>query len=179
LPKTLPLTPFKDDIFVSYLYSKLFKREGDENRCGLSKGWVTELVETPQKPRYKSWDALAAIVFGQAHKSDEVIENAHVLYGHALSELRKKLSGSDDWRTDSILASMTALSIYEVSHHSLCPRIPLTILDTKFQVRPKLDAACQWAWVFFGVERTVAEDPARWGSNISGASYYTSKTFLN
>jgi hypothetical protein len=84
LPKTLPLTPFKDDIFISYLYSKLFKREGDENRCGLPKGWVTELVETPQKPRYKSWDALAAIVFGQAHKSQGVIENAHVLYGHAL-----------------------------------------------------------------------------------------------
>jgi hypothetical protein len=117
LPSTLPLTAFKDDIFTSYLYAKLFtQEEGDENCCGLPKGWVLELVKTPHRPHYKSWDALAAIVFGQAHKDHGVITDAILVYGQALSELREKLSNSDDWHTDSILASMTALSIYEVSH---------------------------------------------------------------
>jgi len=117
LESTLPLTAFKDDIFISYLFSKLFEgSNGGENRCGLPMDWIPELVKTPQKSRHKSWDALAAIVFGQAHKSYNVITNAFVLYGQALSELRDKLSNPDDRRTDSVLASMTALYVYEVSY---------------------------------------------------------------
>jgi len=60
----------------------------------LTADWVPELVNTPQKPRHKSWDALAAIVFGQAHNNDDVITNALRLYGQALSELRSQLSKS-------------------------------------------------------------------------------------
>lgn len=116
------LTAFKDDIFISYLLSKLF--EGDDlyplddtrtAKCGsLPKEWTPELVANALKPRHKSWDALAAIVFGQAHKSRDVITDALKLYGHALSELREKLSDAKDRQTDSTLASMTALYMYEV-----------------------------------------------------------------
>ncbi|KFZ24795.1 hypothetical protein V502_00736 [Pseudogymnoascus sp. VKM F-4520 (FW-2644)] len=119
LPNTLPLMAFKDDIFISYLYSKLFEAEyrypsnavGD--RCGLPADWILELASTSQKPRYKSWDALAAIVFGQAHQCNDVITTALGLYGQALSELSLALSNSNERCTDSTLASMTALYKYE------------------------------------------------------------------
>ncbi|KFY20334.1 hypothetical protein V491_03798 [Pseudogymnoascus sp. VKM F-3775] len=107
------------DILISYLYSKLFEAEyrypstavGD--RCGLPADWILELANTPQKPRYKSWDALAAIVFGQAHQCNDLIITALKLYGQALSELSYALSNTSDRVTDSTLASMTALYKYD------------------------------------------------------------------
>ena len=115
LTDALPLTAFKDEIFITYLCSKLYKREyRDSVKCGLPTNWISELIETPQKPRYKSWDALAAIIFGQAHNSPGVITNAHGIYGEALSELRHELSNRVDRSTDSMLASITALYMCEV-----------------------------------------------------------------
>lgn len=73
-------------------------------------------MKTPQKPHRESWGALAAIAFGKAHKSCDVIRNAFELYGQALSELRNKISNPKEWRTDSTMASMTTLYIYDVSH---------------------------------------------------------------
>lgn len=123
LPNSLPLTAFKDDIYISYLLFKLFERENRcplnaaaAPQCGIPTDWIPELVKTTERPRQKSWDALAAIVFGQAHNSHDVITSALRLYGQALSELRNKLSKPDDQCTDSTLASMTALYMYEVSH---------------------------------------------------------------
>jgi hypothetical protein len=114
----LPLTVFKNEIFMSFLFSKFFQGYHSERCCGLPNIWANELVESTEKPRHKSWDALAAIVFGQAHKRQDVILNGLVLYGQALSELRNKLSSPDDRQTESIMASMTALYMYEVSHRS-------------------------------------------------------------
>ena len=122
LTNTLPLTAFKDDIFISHLLSKFFEGKhrypfnsaGDT--CVLPTEWIAELVKTTQQLHRKSWDALAAIAFGKAHKSCDVIKNAFELYGEALSELRNSLSSSNELRTDSKLASMTALYIYEVRH---------------------------------------------------------------
>lgn len=123
LPNTLPLTAFKDDIFISYLFFKLFGRDNRhswnaeaEADCGIPTDWIPELVQTSQRPRQKSWEALAAIFFGQAHNNHGVMISALKLYGQALSELRNKLSNPDDCGTDSTLASMTALYMYEVSH---------------------------------------------------------------
>ncbi|KAJ5810375.1 uncharacterized protein N7503_002593, partial [Penicillium pulvis] len=120
LADTLPLTAFRDDIFISYLFSKMFRGEYQhplnatrEIQCGLPTHWIPELVKTPQRPRQRSWDALAAIVFGQSHNSQDVMTHALKLYGQALSELRNKLSNPDDRCTESTLASMTALYIYE------------------------------------------------------------------
>lgn len=113
--QSLPLTAFKNEILISYLLSKLFEGYGRERRCGLPNIWASELVESTERPRHKSWDALAAIVFGQAHKRQDVITNGLELYGQALSELRNKLSDPDDRETESVLASMTALYMYEVS----------------------------------------------------------------
>jgi len=120
LAKTLHLTAFKEDIFVSYLLMKLFEggdRDSSGNiPCGsLPIEWIPQLVKTPGKPRHKSWDALAAVVFGQAHRSHDVITNAFSLYGEALLELSSKLSIPHNQLNDSTLASMTALYMYEVS----------------------------------------------------------------
>jgi hypothetical protein len=122
LKTTLSLTAFKDDLFMSYLFSKMFGREygysldsAGETRCGFPADWISELVRTPQKPGQKSWDALAAIIFGQAHNDSFVITTAFTLYGQAPSELRIQLQDPDVRRTDSTLASITALYVYEVS----------------------------------------------------------------
>jgi Fungal Zn(2)-Cys(6) binuclear cluster domain len=126
LGNALFLTAFKDDMFMSYLLSEFFEGKDrnpsyalGETRCGLPPDWIPELVKTPQKPRYKSWDALAAIVFGQAHNSCDAVTIALRLYGQALSELRDKLSSPDNSCTDSTLASITALYLCEVSHKDI------------------------------------------------------------
>ena len=111
LTNMLPLTAFKDDIFISHLVSKYF--EG-ESPCGLPKEWTTELIKTSQYPRPKSWDALAAIVYGQAYKSHIVITYARGLYGQALLELCSQLSNPNNRYANSTMASITALYIYEV-----------------------------------------------------------------
>jgi hypothetical protein len=121
LPNALPLTAFKDDIFISFLVYKFFEAESpcplyitEQSPCGLPIEWTHELVKTPQRPRPKSWDALAAIVFGQANKSYDVIKSALGLYWQALSELRVQLSDPRNRHSHSTLASITALYIYQV-----------------------------------------------------------------
>jgi hypothetical protein len=121
LAKSLPLTAFKDDVFMSYLVSKFFE-EGrhcplftpGESPCGLPIEWTSELITTPQKPRHRSWDALAAIVFGQAHGNFDIITNALRLYGQALAELYSQLLDLDHRYSASTLASITALYLYQV-----------------------------------------------------------------
>ena len=155
LANTLPLTTFKDDIFTSYLLSKLFEGKyrcpsgaTEETQCGLPADWVPELVNTPQKPRHKSWDALAAIVFGQAHNNDDVITNALSLYGQALSELRSQLSNPDNRHGDSTLASITALYMYEVSYRV----IPLQkgIDECRYWVLKRKKVGCRMQMVLDG-----------------------------
>lgn len=123
LGNSLSLTAFKDDIFISYLLCRFFEGDGpylahttteQSSRCGLPADWIPELAG--EKPRYKSWDALATIVFGQAHQSYDVIRLAFRLYGQALSELRSELSSFENRCTDSTLASITALYLYEVGY---------------------------------------------------------------
>lgn len=121
LSNTLPLTAFKDDIFISFLVFKFFEADTprplyalEQSSCGLPREWTHELVQTSQKLRPKSWDALAAIVFGQANRSVDVIKSAVGLYWQALSELRIQLSDSHRRHSHSTLASVTALYIYQV-----------------------------------------------------------------
>jgi hypothetical protein len=123
LANRLPLTAFKDDILISYLLFKLFERDNRypsdteaESQCGMPTDWIPELVNTPQRPRQKSWEALATVVFGQAHNDHGIMASALRLYGQALSEIRNKLSDANDRCADSTLASITALYMYEVSH---------------------------------------------------------------
>lgn len=121
LTDTLPLTAFKDDIFTSYLLFKLFEggeayplNPGKGPRCGITADWIPELLHTTHRPRQKSWDALAAVVYGQAHSIQQVRTDALKLYGQALLEFRTRLLNPDERFTDCTLASMTALYMHEV-----------------------------------------------------------------
>jgi len=120
LAKELPLTAFKDDIFISHLVYRFFEGKhrhlmnaAAKSPCGLPIEWIAELVNTPQKPRLKSWDALAAVVYGQANKNYDIITSAVRIYGQALSELRFQLSDPHNRYVDSTLASITALYTYQ------------------------------------------------------------------
>jgi hypothetical protein len=116
----MPLTGYKAEICTSYLLSKFFQGEdrvpfnGDKESTVLPIEWVPEILKTTQQLHRKSWDALAAIAFGKAHKTCEVIQTAFGFYGEALSELRNQLANPDQLNAESMLASMTALYIYEV-----------------------------------------------------------------
>ena len=113
---TLPLTAFVDDIIMSFLLSKMFESEDRySSKCGLPTEWLPELVKAPQKPYYKSWQALAAIIYGKAHGSFNMINHAIQLYSQAVSDLRQKLPNLHRHSSDGALASVTALYMYEVS----------------------------------------------------------------
>ena len=110
-----------------------------QSPCGLPIEWTHELVGTPQKPRPKSWDALAAIVFGQANRSYDVIKNALELYGQALSEVRVQLSDVQNRHSHSTLASVTALYIYQVRREETGYGTVLITEDDCFERRKILD----------------------------------------
>lgn len=149
LANTLPLTAFKDDIFISYLVSRYFGGENTSpfsvttaSPCGLPKEWTTELINTAQKPRHKSWNALAAIVFGKAHGNYEVITHAIGRYGQALLELRTQLSNPSKRYATSTVASITALYIYEVRlQRYFTAESVLMSVDTCVQDNKWLDVA--------------------------------------
>lgn len=129
---TLPLTAFKDKVFMSYLLFKLFETsdrhpmtDGGETRCGARPDWTSALVKKNEMPGPKSWAALAALVFGQAYSVRDATTTAHELYGQALSEFRHGLSHFNGQFAKDGLASLTALYMYEVSHkaNTLCQDI--------------------------------------------------------
>ncbi|KFA51891.1 hypothetical protein S40293_04101 [Stachybotrys chartarum IBT 40293] len=118
----LPLTAVKDNVFMSYLLFKLFETSdrnpmigGGETRCGVRPDWTLALVKIGGILGQKSWAALAALVFGQAHSSRDATISARELYGQALSEFRHRLSRSDDQSAKDGLASLTALYMYEIA----------------------------------------------------------------
>jgi hypothetical protein len=123
---TLPLTAFRGDIFMSYLSFKVFESsdryliiDGGETRCGITSDWTSALVKKSKMAYQKSWVALAALVFGQAHNHRDATASAHELYGQALSAFRHGLSRSDDRFAEDRLASLTALYMYEVGHKAI------------------------------------------------------------
>jgi len=154
LARTLPLTAFKDNIFMSYLVSKFFGEfrhplnAAEETRCGLPINWIAELIETNEKPRCKSWDALATVLFGQAHKSYDLITTALILYVQALSELRNQLLRPEDRLNDSTLASMTALYMYEVRHNATVSQKSIDVC--RYLCLRKIEIGCRTQMVLNG-----------------------------
>lgn len=116
----LPPVAFKDNIYVSYLVSKLFEGRCPFGRntvgntglvCGNSHGtWVNEIAEEPHMT------ALAAMTFGHAHYSSVIIRESRKSYGKALLNLRADLTKLSATTSFEIIASITALCMYEVSH---------------------------------------------------------------
>jgi Fungal Zn(2)-Cys(6) binuclear cluster domain len=123
----MPLIAFKDDIFLSYLVSKLFEGRNlfvvsnvglAKERLVLDEGiWVGQLLKTS----HKSLDALAAMLFGQGHHLSDVTRESRKLYGEALSNVRADLLDSSAIERFNTLAAVTALCMYEVCYHRLKP----------------------------------------------------------
>ncbi|PVH74919.1 hypothetical protein DL98DRAFT_575375 [Cadophora sp. DSE1049] len=116
ISQSRPPIAFKDDIFMSFLASKLLGEGGVGNSqhsplCGLPTRW---LVRQRQADQNKAWSALAAIVFGQAHKSLDSTKNAYAMYGQALSNIRTEISVPGYLPSEDTLATMTALYMYEI-----------------------------------------------------------------
>lgn len=183
LADSLPLTAFKDDISISFLVSKFFETEhphfAERYSCGLPIEWIYELIKTPQKPRLKSWDALATIVYGQANRSHDLIRSALGLYAQALSELRMQLSDPHIRQSHSVLASITALYMYQVRTKNMPSfRMLLTTVDNCVENREFMDVACRWAWWDSEVERSAATEVLCYKKNIPRAPYYAGKRYL-
>jgi len=102
------LTAFKDTICLSYLVKKL-----REDRAGSAKSiWIEET----SRGSHNALNALATMVFGQAHRSRDTIMEARKSYGKALVDVRFALADASRYQTFDTLASVSALCMYEVSH---------------------------------------------------------------
>lgn len=122
---TLPLTAFEENIFVSFLVSKLSESrifhewEGappdNLTRYGsTTPGWIDMMMADPRT----SFRALAAMFFSKAHGLGEAQTTAIKLYGEALPALRNALMCPENAFVFEVLACMTALCMFEVSECS-------------------------------------------------------------
>lgn len=118
--------------------------DGGETRCGITSDWTSVLVKKGKLVYQKSWLALAALIFGQAHNHRDATASAHELYGQALSAFRDGLSRSDDGLAADRLASLTALYMYEVSRKAImCSKILIDV-DACLQDGERVDVPCKW-----------------------------------
>lgn len=106
VPSEMPLAAFKHSIYLSYLSKRM---SDDGSASGI---WVGESSTVS----HNALDALAAMIFGQAYQSLETIVEARKAYGKALIDLRAAISNSRTYKDFDILACVTALCMYEVSH---------------------------------------------------------------
>lgn len=119
----LPLTAFKQDIFLSFLVRKLY--EGKKlyeiedveasqktGRAPTQGWWVSELVKDEPSTSLR---ALAAMVFARAHDFQPARLEALKLYGEALRRVGELIEDQKLAREFNTLTSITTLCMYEVS----------------------------------------------------------------
>lgn len=114
--QSIPPVKFNNDLFMSFLASKLLGKGGVGNNqhsplCGMPARW---LDKRDQAKKHKAWSALATIIFGLAHKSLDSITDSYAMYGQALSNIRTELSVPKNTWSEDTLASITALYMYEI-----------------------------------------------------------------
>jgi hypothetical protein len=116
----LPQIAFSEEIFLSFLIEKLFDGRNQIDRSGW---WIatSHAITSTKTPRL-SLMALATMFYGRAHGLQDVVRKAKVLYGEALPSLRADIASSEEAWSFGTLASVTTLSMFEVS----CP-MPLPV----------------------------------------------------
>lgn len=127
----------ENDFYISFLASKLSEGRTTFEFAGKSHGlrdtgtehrlWIWELAKV--QPPSKSLAALAAMFFGECHGVNYLKLEAAATYGKALPDVSKALSRQTNF---CILATVTALCMYEVSYVSFLKSTPLTILHADF-----------------------------------------------
>jgi len=110
----------ENDFYLSFLASKLSEGRATFELDGITHGsrdtgiepqlWTWELAKV--HPPSKSLAALARMYFGECHGLNQVKSEAAATYGKALPDVSKALSRKTNF---SILATVTALCMYEVS----------------------------------------------------------------
>jgi hypothetical protein len=122
MPMQMPLIAFSEDISMAFFVNKIFVLRAhcratffnDRSAGGLpDTWWIHEAAKQSPKPL----QALASIFFGRANAAPEMIRKAIELYGEAIVELRTDLTNGRNKQHFRIMASMTALCMYEVKHY--------------------------------------------------------------
>jgi hypothetical protein len=108
----MPLLGFKDAIFLSFLDFKLSQSEGRRHDSpDVKSTWIAWASDESRT----TLNALAAILFGHVHHCASIVEEGKIFYYKAISEIRVRLLDSENLRRFDIMASVTALCMYEVS----------------------------------------------------------------
>jgi hypothetical protein len=105
--RSMSMKPLKDTIYLSFLAKKFSDQE-------IGGGPLIRLHDS-SRASYAAFRAVAALVFGQAYRSTDIIIESHRAYGRCLSLLQEDIS--DPTRSMSFETSETvaALCMYEVS----------------------------------------------------------------
>jgi len=123
VPTQLPLIAFSEHISTSFLISKIFagRARYDATFSGIcgqlpDTWWVHEAAK--QSP--KSLQALASMFFGRYNALPEMCWKAIRLYGESIADLRAELAKEKSKQNFPMLASVTALCMYEVFYRDHC-----------------------------------------------------------
>jgi len=121
LSQSLLVKGSENDFYISFLASKLSEGRATLELAGITHGsrdigiqhqlWIWELAKV--QPPSKSLAALAAMFFGECHGVNQLKLEAAATYGKALPDVSKALLQKTNFY---ILATVTSLCMYEVSH---------------------------------------------------------------
>ena len=135
LTQALLVKGSENDFYISFLASKLSEgraafemariKQGSRHTRTEDRLWIWELAKV--QPPSKSLVALAAMMFGECHGVNRLKLEAASTYGTALQDVSKALSRKTNF---FMLATVTALCMYEVSHIFLQNCSPSTLLHT-------------------------------------------------
>ena len=112
-PKELPFGAFGDNIFISFLLSRLFD---GSNKFQSNGWWLVNALKS--KTASMSLHALATMFYGRSHGQADIIARGVKRYTEALPCLRNDILGPVALSFGT-LASTTALGMYEVGLSSL------------------------------------------------------------
>lgn len=120
VPMQMPLKAFSRHISTSFLVAKVFAGRARYDAafsgvCSLPDTWW---IHEAAKQSPKSLQALASMFFGRHNALPEMCWKAIQLYGESIAELRAELANQRRKQSFWMLASMTALCMYEVHHNN-------------------------------------------------------------
>ncbi|TGO72933.1 hypothetical protein BELL_0406g00040 [Botrytis elliptica] len=108
IPRDLNLSAFQDDIYISFLLSKLAPNSIVPNT------WMRTQANDSTSPTAKhSLLALSSIYFGRIHHLEDILKQGSRWYCNALRCLSKDLQDSEKAWSLSVLSSASMLQIYE------------------------------------------------------------------
>lgn len=115
LPAELDFPSFQDNVYHTYLVENFLKH------IQIGRGSFVSAWESRSSTTEHSVGALAAAFYGRVQHQQRVSQQGAVLYGQALAKLAHDLNSNDTVWSVSVLLSIIALAVYEVSLASQSP----------------------------------------------------------